>query len=134
MELSGLKKIMLALVPKGPLALEDVESLTFMVVWALKRTAFMSLYEGQCQGYINFKKEKKKLDKGEIPMVMAPEVDQLIVTLRSTLSHDLEDASTWCLFRFISGVKHIYPLSTFPWAFGPEFLSIPCPAHFQFGD
>ena len=46
----GLKEIVLALVPKGTLALEDVASLTFTKVWALKRTTFMSLYGWQCQG------------------------------------------------------------------------------------
>lgn len=45
--MSGLKKTVL--VPKGTLALEDVEYLTFMMVWALKRSTFMSLYKWQRQ-------------------------------------------------------------------------------------
>lgn len=42
---------MLALVPKGTLALHAVESLSFLMVWALKRPTFMRLCEWQCQGY-----------------------------------------------------------------------------------
>ena len=42
-ELSGLKYIALVLVPKGTLALEDVEFLTFAMVCVLKRSAFISV-------------------------------------------------------------------------------------------
>lgn len=43
--MSGLKEIVPALVPKGTMALHDVESLTSKMVWALKRTTFMSFYK-----------------------------------------------------------------------------------------
>lgn len=56
-ELSGLKHIALMLVPKGTLALENVEFLTFAMVWVLKRSAFMSVWVAGsrsclgCQGF-----------------------------------------------------------------------------------
>lgn len=43
MELLGLKEIVLVLVPKGILTLENTESLAFKIVWVLKGTRFMNL-------------------------------------------------------------------------------------------